>query len=111
MINKLHICGFRSFKDLTVEGLGRVNLITGRNNVGKSTLLEAVRLWATEGDEVTLLQILSYREEARSVNADNGITSHQGELAACNHLFHGFPELEKCSQSFMKSKTASTIPF
>ena len=72
MINKLHICGFRSFKDLTVEGLGRVNLITGRNNVGKSTLLEAVRLWATEGDEVTLLQILSYREESQSINADNG---------------------------------------
>lgn len=46
MLGSLRIKGFRAFDDLTIQGLGHVNLIVGRNNVGKSTLLEAVRLYA-----------------------------------------------------------------
>ena len=29
---------FRAFRGLRIEGLGRVNLITGRNNSGKSSV-------------------------------------------------------------------------
>ena len=64
MINKLHVSQFRSFEDLSIGGFGRVNLITGRNNAGKSTLLEAIRIWTTEGSLHTFLQILNYREES-----------------------------------------------
>ncbi len=39
----LAIRNFRCFDDLSIEPLTRVNLIAGRNNVGKSALLEA--LW------------------------------------------------------------------
>ena len=38
---------FRCFEDLTVEPLSRINLITGKNNVGKTALLEA--LWLHHG--------------------------------------------------------------
>jgi hypothetical protein len=41
--------GYRLFDDLSIERLGRVNLITGKNNTGKSALLEAVRLYAFRG--------------------------------------------------------------
>lgn len=38
----LAINGFRSFADLHLEELGSINLICGRNNSGKTSLLEAV---------------------------------------------------------------------
>ncbi len=44
MIQKLEIEGYRCFEKLTVEGLGRLNLIVGQNNSGKTSLLEAIHL-------------------------------------------------------------------
>ena len=43
MMESLHIKNFKNFKNLTIEKLGKVNLIVGRNNVGKSSLLERGR--------------------------------------------------------------------
>ncbi|HNM44594.1 AAA family ATPase, partial [Plasticicumulans sp.] len=36
MLDSLTIRNFRLFEDLTIERLGRVNLIVGKNNSGKS---------------------------------------------------------------------------
>ena len=44
MLERLHIRNFRGFGDLRVDSLGRINLVTGRNNAGKTTLLEAILL-------------------------------------------------------------------
>lgn len=41
------IKNFRGLKDLTIDGLERINLIAGKNNVGKTALLEA--LWIHHG--------------------------------------------------------------
>ena len=43
LFDSLEIRGFRAFQDLRIEKLGRVNLIVGPNNVGKSCLLEALQ--------------------------------------------------------------------
>ena len=40
MFDSLHIQGFRAFEDLHLKGLGRVNLLVGKNDVGKTTVLE-----------------------------------------------------------------------
>ncbi|MFY0581862.1 AAA family ATPase [Cystobacter fuscus] len=60
----LHIQNFRAFKDLRLDNLGRVNLIVGKNNVGKSTLLEAIALYAS-GPAVLyeLVNLLQARQE------------------------------------------------
>lgn len=42
MYREFRAVNFRGFRELSVEQLHRVNLITGRNNVGKSSLLEAM---------------------------------------------------------------------
>lgn len=42
MYTAFHIENFRLFDTLDIEHLARVNLITGRNNSGKTSLLEAV---------------------------------------------------------------------
>jgi len=41
-ITRFEVSNFKKFDHLIVENLGQVNLITGDNNVGKSTLLEAL---------------------------------------------------------------------
>jgi AAA15 family ATPase/GTPase len=42
MLKSLQIKNFRGFRDLKVEPLKRVNLITGQNNTGKTAILEAL---------------------------------------------------------------------
>lgn len=44
MYSSLHIKNFRNIRDLKISSLGRINLIGGKNNVGKTTLLEAIFL-------------------------------------------------------------------
>ncbi len=44
MLDSLHIQNYRLFKDLKIEKLGQVNLISGKNNCGKTALLEAIRI-------------------------------------------------------------------
>ena len=44
----LEVQGFRGFQDLRIEKLGRVNLIVGKNNIGKSSLLEAIESYAKQ---------------------------------------------------------------
>ncbi|MFP4581065.1 MAG: AAA family ATPase, partial [Candidatus Sumerlaeia bacterium] len=42
MISSLHIENYRCFEKFDAQDLGRVNLIVGDNNSGKTSLLEAV---------------------------------------------------------------------
>ena len=45
----LLIENFRGIESLTIPKLGRVTLLTGKNAVGKTTVLEAVHVYATRG--------------------------------------------------------------
>ena len=45
----LVIKNFRGIDELTIPRLGRVTLLTGKNGVGKTTVLDAVRIWADRG--------------------------------------------------------------
>ncbi len=49
MITELELKNFRGFGQLQLTGLGPVNLVVGMNNVGKTSLLEAVSLLGGEG--------------------------------------------------------------
>lgn len=42
MYQSLHIQNFRLFEDLKLNDIGRINVIGGRNNTGKTALLEAI---------------------------------------------------------------------
>ncbi|UJS23401.1 AAA family ATPase [Thiothrix winogradskyi] len=66
MLDSLHIKNFRCFEDLTIPSLGRVNLIVGKNNSGKSTLLEAVALFSQHGHSQALKDIAKMRGEVFS---------------------------------------------
>ncbi len=68
-LKSLQIKNFRGIRELKIEKLGRVNLITGKNNVGKSSLLEAIRIYARPGSIDELLDILVARHEIQKTDA------------------------------------------
>jgi len=64
MFDSLHIQGFRAFEDLQLKGLGRVNLLVGKNNVGKTTVLEALKIRCAGTAAVwELRRLLNARQE------------------------------------------------
>src|SRR4028118_1928952 len=63
MLESFQIHNFRLFQHLEVKKLNRVNLIVGKNNAGKSTFLEAVELYASNGSAIVLLDLLESRQE------------------------------------------------
>ena len=79
MYRSFSIKNFRCFDELTVEGMGRINLIAGKNNVGKTALLEA--LWVHSGT--------ADPERALRLHRGRGIGTGDPE-GAINNLFLGF---------------------
>ena len=50
MFERINVSNYRGFNDVTVGGLGRINLVAGRNNAGKTALLEAIWLLCGAAD-------------------------------------------------------------
>lgn len=56
MYTSFSIENFRGFKKLELTDLARVNLIAGKNNTGKTSLLEAIHFHSGNGDRHTLFR-------------------------------------------------------
>lgn len=67
MLDSLLIKNFRSLEHLEVRKLGRVNLIVGKNNSGKSTVLEALRIYAGNAQRPLLEAIAREHNERYKV--------------------------------------------
>lgn len=61
MLQDLHIKGFKVFRDLHLTDLSRVTLIGGKNNVGKTSLLEAIFLFYDTADPGMFFRHLNWR--------------------------------------------------
>ena len=59
----LWIEGFRRIEALTIERLGRVTLLAGKNSVGKTTVLDAAHVSSTLGHYMLLSELLNSRQE------------------------------------------------
>ena len=76
LLPDLHIKNFRGIRKLTIPHLGRVTLLAGRNGVGKSTVLEAIRVFASRGRYTELIDLLGARGEIlTSVDGDGDETA------------------------------------
>jgi len=82
----LAIEGFRGIDELAIPRLGRVNLITGPNAVGKTTVLDAVRIYASRSDDRVLSDLLTVREELSAGTDEEGVPWREPDWSA---LFHG----------------------
>jgi hypothetical protein len=90
-LESLRIQNFRTFQDLTIDRLGRVNLIVGKNNVGKTSLLEALSVWAHDGQFAVIWKLLSDHDEThgrRGANSSLKSTSGKAVVEAVSRLFH-----------------------
>jgi AAA15 family ATPase/GTPase len=86
MLPSLEIKNFRNLKDLKIKSLGRINLITGKNNTGKSSLLEAVSLYATRCDLSWIKSLLEERGEY-NVPPQNSLNSVDATTKTFSSLF------------------------
>ena len=81
----LSITGFRGIDQLQIPRLGRVALLAGQNGVGKTTVLEALRIYAARGGIDTLREVLSRRDELTTFRDEDG----DSVIApALDRLFH-----------------------
>lgn len=85
-LQSLSIEGFRGIKELSIPRLGRATLLAGRNGIGKTTVLDAVRVYASRARLTALSELLMSREEiAVRKDADGTeIPAFDGKA-----LFHG----------------------
>ncbi len=60
MIQNVHIQNFRCFDEFEIDGFARMNLIGGKNNAGKTCLLEAI---ACLSDKINLVDIAKLRKQ------------------------------------------------
>lgn len=82
----LQVTGFRGIQDLSIARLGRVTLLAGQNGVGKTTILDAVRVFAARGSYSVLSDLLHRRDEFGIAVDDDGDKSPIPDISA---LFHG----------------------
>ena len=97
-IGKLHfpdlsIRGFRGIADLHIPQLGRVTLLTGKNNTGKSSILEALCLHTQNAEPPVVYSILESREEYTRGADRETHSSDPDALFHASAIFHGFPRL------------------
>lgn len=91
MITSLEIEGYRGFSRFEMANLGRINLLVGKNNSGKTSVLEALDLLEAEGDPYALWSTLDRRGERvrlETASTRQLLSIPEYELEV-NHLFHG----------------------
>lgn len=81
MLSNIEIINFRMFKHLKLDKLARVNLISGKNNSGKSAFLEAIFIHNSDYTEQAINKVLNDREET----LDRGVSN----ISHIRHLFPG----------------------
>ena len=93
MLDSFFVENFRLFRRLEMARLGQVNLLVGKNNSGKSALLEAIELYASNASIRTLLSLILGREEEWNERNQSG--NQQMYDSPIRHLFRGhhFPAL------------------
>ena len=92
MVSRLHLPsltveGFRGIRALELSDLGRVTLLAGKNSIGKTTILEAIRAFASRGDTWSLINLIETREELVPGSDEDGDEMLFPEIAS---LFHKY---------------------
>jgi hypothetical protein len=115
VLQSFDIQGFRTFKHLRIDRLAPVNLVVGKNNVGKTMLLEALRLYVNGAYFPSVTRLLQTRYEVAALFAPAlAAPARRGSEAALRleALFHGRPtQLREEDAIFLGDPTtpASTL--
>ena len=88
-LKSLRVVGFRAFENLEIPQLGSVNLIVGKNGVGKTCLLEALLVYMNQAAPQVIWQILESRDEGERS------TEIEYAMEALRHLYWGREHLQR----------------
>ena len=72
MLGNLQLDGFRGFETYSLNELTRVNLLVGKNNCGKTSILEAIRFLVSGGDPRVLTEAANRRGEVSYPSTTSG---------------------------------------
>ena len=70
-IDSLRVASLRGLRDITLEDLGRVNLLVGGTNSGKTTVLEAISLTGDPLNPLTWSRTANRREPSRFASLES----------------------------------------
>lgn len=79
---------FRGIHSLDLPQLGRVTLLAGKNGIGKTTVLDAIRSYASRGDSRVLIALLDHREEFVAGYDDDGDPVLFPDFTSLFHNYH-----------------------
>ena len=88
MLQAIDINGFRKYEKFSIDGFGNINFILGSNNVGKTSILEAIFAWACGQNIYSFMNIPLAR--ARYANIKNPYWVMEELLATVNKR-HNLP--------------------
>jgi hypothetical protein len=90
MINTVDLINFKCFEELHVEGLKRVNLIGGKNNIGKTSFLEGLEILlkpkSAFGLRIVTSDIIRRRQVKKNINPHQSQQLQEFELDFFNEL-------------------------
>ena len=99
----LSIKGFRGIKKLSIERLGRVTLLAGKNSVGKTTVLDAVQVYAERGHYKVLSDLLESRQEFAIAETEDA-RMHRKFVPDFAALFYG-RDVSRCTRILIGPKS------
>jgi AAA15 family ATPase/GTPase len=90
MINTVDLINFKCFKHLHVENLQRVNLIGGKNNIGKTSFLEGLEILVKSksgfGLRIVTSDIIRRRQAKKNINPHQPQQLQEFELDVFNDI-------------------------
>ena len=96
MISSVTFENYRGFTRYTLDGLSRVNLLVGKNNCGKTAILEGIHFMMSGGDPNVLFDSAFHRGETSTREDDEFIdvesvsrTERIATVPTIIHFFHG----------------------
>jgi predicted ATPase len=94
-LSSLEVEGYRAIQHVRIEKLAQVNLFVGKNNVGKTSLLEAIRLYVSRTPRAVLADLIADKGDYRTRISTRGpryeVTVEELEAVAeeAEAFFHG----------------------
>ena len=85
MLENIEIVDYKCFKDFKLDGLSRINIISGGNNVGKTALLEALFIERVATKFVFTEKFLDYTMSVISANRDIEKSNFYNYLTKINY--------------------------
>ena len=67
MFTEIQLTRYKGFESYTLENLARVNVLVGKNNCGKTSVIEAINLLVSKGNLQVLEDMAIMRGAQRSL--------------------------------------------